>query len=148
MELSLTKEQLRNLLVLTYIGNWVANADRSDDELDIPLNDAEQLLFAAAHNAGLANLVEGPDSDGMYSATALLEEMAETYLDEYERGYLLEDVAIQLARRDLIQKIGEPAFEKMGPERLAAELNPFLDSYMEEFEENGVTNLRVVTLKK
>ena len=147
MELKLTKEQLRTLSLLTYIGNWVVNADREINEQNDACNDVEQLILGACLKAGFDELVD-EESPGEFSSSVELEDEAETYLDEYERNFLLEDLAIQLARRDLSEKVGAKEVVKLSPEVYAAKLNPLIEEYMEEFNENGVGNVRIIQGKK
>lgn len=148
MDIKLTKDQLRNLLILTYIGNWVVNADKTEDDQDEDFNSLEQVLLSMAKDQGLASYVSGPDGDRNLYASEVLEETAETYLDEFERGFILEDLALQLARRDLLAQIGAKKYENLDPENLAAQLQPFLVKYMEEFDAHGVENLRIIKLTK
>jgi hypothetical protein len=148
MDITLTKDQLRNLLILTYIGNWVVNADKTEKDQDQDFNSLEQVLLAQAKNQGLGSYVLGPDQEGSLYASEVLEETAETYLDEFERGFILEDLALQLARRDLLAQIGPKKYENYDPEHLAAQLQPFLTKYMDEFDANGVENLRIIKLTK
>ena len=147
MKIDLTKEQFRSLALLVYMGNWVANADRREKDQDQNLLAVEQLVLSKSREFGLGDLVL-PAEDGFFEAGNELEEQAESFLDEYERGYLLEDIAVQLARRDLVEKIGEAAYRDLDSEVLAARLNPLIEAYMEEFNERGVENLRLVRLRK
>ena len=57
MELELTRKQLRRLLDLVYIGNWILNSTRGEDRFK-DYDEVESLLFAQAAREGMPTLAE------------------------------------------------------------------------------------------
>ena len=57
MNLELNKKQLRRLLDLVYIGNWILNSTRGDQRFK-DYDDVESLLFARAALEGMPALAE------------------------------------------------------------------------------------------
>ena len=57
MELELTRKQLRRLLDLVYIGNWILNSTRGEDRFK-DYDEVESLLFARAALEGMPSLAE------------------------------------------------------------------------------------------
>ena len=53
MELELTHKQLRRLLDMVYIGNWILNSTRGEDRFK-DYDEVESLLFAKAAQEGLS----------------------------------------------------------------------------------------------
>ena len=57
MELELTRKQLRRLLDMVYIGNWILNSTRGEDRFK-DYDEVESLLFAHAAQEGMPSLAE------------------------------------------------------------------------------------------
>ena len=57
MELELTRKQLRRLLDMVYIGNWILNSTRGEDRFK-DYDEVESLLFAHAAQEGMPSLDE------------------------------------------------------------------------------------------
>ena len=57
MNIELSKKQLRRLLDMVYIGNWVLNSTRGEDRIK-DYDEVESLLFAKAREEGMRILAE------------------------------------------------------------------------------------------
>jgi len=132
MRIELTKKQLRRLLDLVYIGNWILNSARGDDRIR-DYDEIESTLFALAAeklSPGLAELSEGE----VIASKAFVEGGIHEAIMDYEDTVFFEILAEELARRDM-----ELDGENEDPDRLRARI----DEYISEFEIHGTDNLTV-----
>jgi len=139
MIIDLTKKQYEALLQLVYIGNHVANYNRSEriDEFDA----LEQAVFSRSREFGGSSLVrmEG-DLDHCFP-TEKLTVMAGAFIDEYNDANFWDIITNSLARRDLVEMFGEKAVDDMDYPVLVEKELPIFHRYSEEFDKNGIKNL-------
>ena len=89
MELELTRKQLRRLLDLVYIGNWILNSTRGEDRFK-DYDEVESLLFARAAREGMPTLAEDlarRDMDDVPIDETNYDELTQridAYIDEFE----------------------------------------------------------------
>ena len=141
MNISLTPEQYKTLLVTTYLGNWMVNAHRI--ETDRNFDALASHVYSRAESFGLGSLVELDPENGRYYPTSLLEELAAEYLEAYDNEIFWDELINRLAERDLIAKHGQNVIKKMTVEERFAELEEFETRYGEEFEDHGVERLTI-----
>lgn len=72
------------------------------------------------------------------------ESIVDELIDEYNNDTFWDELMFRMAERDLIEKYGEDAVRKMKFEERVDKEQPFLDAYRKEFEENGLSNLRLL----
>lgn len=139
MNISLTAEQYKALLLMTYLGHWMVNAHRV--ETDKPSDMLASHLYSYAKSFGLADLVELDADSGEYFPTQQLEEIASEYIDAYDNQTFWDELIDRLSDRDLVAKHSQEAREKMTSEERFTELEKFEARYDEEFEKHGVERL-------
>ena len=133
MELELTRKQLRRLLDMVYIGNWILNSTRGEDRFK-DYDEVESLLFARAAQEGMATLSETYQGEVMPSR-AFAEGGIHEAIMEYENNVFFEILAEDLARRDMDDvPIDESNYD---------ELAQRIDAYIDEFEAHGTDNITV-----
>lgn len=131
MEIDLTQKEYRHMLDLVYVGNWILNSIRGTDrfgEYDL----LQEKIFAHADKFGFPELSQSfigrvfptraYEVGGIHDAIA-----------DYEDAVFFDMLAEELARRDMTE-------EQLNPDDIA-ELASRMDSYMDEFELNGITNI-------
>ena len=133
MNLEFTSKQLRRLLDLCYIGNWVLNSIRAEDRF-ADYDEVESLLFQYARENGMSALADASAPEAMPSRAFVEGGIHEAIMD-YEDTVFFEILAEELARRDM-------AVEGLS-EGDAEELNNRIREYISEFEHNGTDNLSV-----
>jgi len=148
MEIKLTKEQYENLLKIVYLGNWMINAIRSGTEGDEQIekyNDIEQYIFSFAKDVGLGKYIEFDKKYNKFFPTIDFEqdEEIERYLKDYNEETFWQELADRLGTRDFIREYGEEAINKMDQEERFIKLQEFIIKYEEEFEKNGIENLKI-----
>ncbi len=136
MNLELSKKQLRRLLDLVYIGNWVLNSTRGDQRFR-DYDKVESLVFARAALEGMPGLAE-LYQDEIVPSRAFVEGGIHEAIMEYENNVFFDILAEDLARRDMDDApIDESNY---------AELTSRIDAYIAEFEEHGTDNITVDTI--
>ena len=132
MQLELSKKQLRRLLDMVYIGNWVLNSTRGDQRF-ADYDQVESLVFtqAALEGMPLAEVYQGE----VAPSRAFVEGGIHEAIMEYENNVFFDILAEDLARRDMNDvPIDESNY---------AELTSRMEVYMNEFEANGTNNILV-----
>lgn len=133
MELELTRKQLRRLLDMVYIGNWILNSTRGEDRFQ-DYDEVESLLFAAAAREGMPTLSETYQGEVIPSRAFAEGGIHEAIMD-YENNVFFEILAEDLARRDMDDvPIDESNYD---------ELAQRIDAYIDEFEAHGTDNITV-----
>ena len=133
MELELTRKQLRRLLDLVYIGNWILNSTRGEDRFK-DYDEVESLLFARAAQEGMPALAETYQGE-VIPSRAFAEGGIHEAIMEYENNVFFEILAEDLARRDMDDvPIDETNYD---------ELTQRIDAYIDEFEAHGTDNITV-----
>ena len=133
MELELTRKQLRRLLDMAYIGNWILNSTRGEDRFK-DYDEVESLLFAKAAQEGMPTLSETYQGE-IIPSRAFAEGGIHEAIMEYENNVFFEILAEDLARRDMDDvPIDETNYD---------ELTQRIDAYIDEFEAHGTDNITV-----
>ena len=133
MELELTRKQLRRLLDLVYIGNWILNSTRGEDRFK-DYDEVESLLFAKAREEGMGVLAEDWQGE-VVPSRAFAEGGIHEAIMEYENNVFFDILAEDLARRDMEDaSIDQNNYE---------ELSSRIDAYIAEFEQHGTDNILV-----
>ena len=135
MQIELSKKEVRRLLDLVYIGNWILNSTRGNDRFAV-YDDLETKLFGLCRTTGMDTLVdkwEGIDVPSRAFADGGIHEA----IMDYEDTVFFEILAEELARRDMdYQPVSRENYE---------ELVSRMDDYIAEFEANGTDNLVLST---
>ncbi|MDR0951682.1 MAG: hypothetical protein LBM18_02025 [Oscillospiraceae bacterium] len=131
MEFELTKKEFRHLLDLVYIGNWILNSIRANDRFE-EYDLLQEKFFALAAENGFRALTQRYLGH-IFPSTAYEEGGIHDAIAEYEDDVFFDILAEVLAHRDMIA-------EHLNPDDMT-ELALRIESYMREFETNGVENI-------
>lgn len=139
--LKLTDEQYKYLIQLVYLGNFMANATRNNDEMIPQFEELEQHIYSFAGEFGCGEFVDRHDAvEGIYP-TREFEEMMDKLVCEYDADIFWEELLHRMTERDLIDAYGESAVASMSiVERIEKERG-FVQEYDKEFSGNGLKNL-------
>lgn len=145
VEIKLTKKEYGDLLDLVYLGEWMINGIRLHGEEIQKYENILQHIYSHAGDAGLKNLIEFIEEHNEFSPTKEFEEDLEInqYMDEYDDENFWDELVDRLARRDFIKEYGEDAVKKMSWDERIEKEHPFIEKYEEEFEEDGIENLKI-----
>ncbi|HVO91748.1 MAG TPA: hypothetical protein VMT22_02855 [Terriglobales bacterium] len=141
MNISLTQEPYKTLLVMTYLGNWMVNSHQVERE-QIFETVASQ-VYSQAKSLGVIGLVELDPDDGKYYPTRELEELAAEHMAAYDNETFWAELIERLSERDLVAKYGQSAAENMTVEERFANVEEFETRYDDEFEKHGVKRLAI-----
>ena len=133
MQIELTDREFRRLLDMVYIGNWILNSCREEDRFDV-YDALEEKLFSLCPEHGMAALCE-PWEGHIYPSRAFEEGGIHEAIADYEDAVFYDILAEELARRDM----SDEQISQNDTEALAERM----EEYFDEFEENGIDNVRV-----
>lgn len=146
MKIDFTKKEYRLLLDIVSIADCVMSSHKSEpDERVTPYLEFQQKIFSCAKEFGLENLIShDKELHGYYPTMEFESSFAEQgFLDEYDEATFWDVLSGRLAQRDLVDEMGEETFISMNEaDRMVLEDNK-ADMYLDEFEINGIMNLRV-----
>ncbi len=131
MQIDLTQKELRTLLDMVYIGNWILNSTRGDDRFQV-YDDLESKLFSIARDHGMKVLAQ--DWEGtVVPSQAYAEGGIHEAIAYYEDNIFYEILAEELSRRDM-------NYPDINDDNYAEIVNR-MDRYMTEFQASGVDRL-------
>lgn len=131
MDIKLSAKELRHLLDLVYIGNWILNSTRGNDRF-VAYDEVQEKIFAFAAQNGFGELTQSYMGH-IFPSRAYEEGGIHDAIADYEDAVFFDILAEELARRDMTE-------EQLNPNDLS-ELTARMDSYMSEFEANGIENI-------
>lgn len=142
--LAFTPEQFKTLLRMVYLANTIANGQRETDHLR-EYDDLEQYIFSRAGDAGFpaATFKHKALGETHHHPSQIFENDPELnkLMDEYEMTLLLEHLSLQLAERDIEQKEGIDAKNRMPAHDYEELLELYAEMYESEFNEFGFDRL-------
>jgi hypothetical protein len=139
MNLSLEPEELKRLVELAYLGEWVVNAHHDPDFQDDDLSAVVQKVLGAAKVKGVDKDIE---SGQYYLDTSWAERLYDQYIVDYDDHIFWDELTERLAQRDLAHQRGVSMDEISRDEDIRA-LRPLEDRYRQELEENGIDRLEL-----
>lgn len=151
MEIRLTKDQFLALLKTVYLGNWLANAvrtDTPDDKRKEAFDEIEDYMFSRAEEFGAGDLVEYDAEMRRHVPTLKLEGDGEIQecIDRYNEENFWEELVYRLVDRDFSRMYTDEGIRVMSASERIEKDHPLFEKYWEEFETNGIERLQVVHL--
>jgi len=150
VKIEIPDDKFEKLVKLVYLGNWVINSERTgrgDDPRMEEYDEIEEALLKLAYEKGFKELVSFDMKAKKYFPSQALEFDAEVqdYLDDYNDANFWPGLSSRLAERDVIEELGTEKFLKLDNKEGFTLITKAEDKYMDEFEENGIGNLRIVS---
>jgi hypothetical protein len=144
MAIEFTREQFENLLKLVYLGNWMVNGIRTEDERIGQFQEIEQYLYSFAGEFDLEGLVEFDQQKKSFQPTQELETGSdvETYKVQYDSEIFWGELTQRMASRDFLRVYGDQ-LASIGLHEQAVKRTECIKKYVDEFEEHGINNLGV-----
>ena len=145
MKIEFTKEQYENLMKLVYLGEWMANAHRTDDRIE-KYDELQRYVFSFAKDFGLEKHVDDEEiGDGNFYPTRFFEE--ETDVDklheEYDEDTFWTELPERLGERDFFKKYSKKDWEKMTREERFLKIQECVIKWEEELEKYGIERLDI-----
>ena len=133
MNIELSEKELRRLLDLVYVGNWILNSARGDDRFE-DYDLLQEKLFALAPERGMRSLVQRWRGH-VFPSQAYEDGGIHEAIADYEDAVFFNILAEELARRDL-------GLEEYDPEDFT-ELSARMEDYQDEFDKNGLGSINI-----
>lgn len=132
MQIDLTGKEFRRLLDMVYIGNWILNSAREENDRIEDYDRIEEKLFALCRSNGMDSLCEQYRGHTLPSR-AFNDGGIHEAIVAYEDAVFFDILAEELAKRDM----GYPDITDSNYEELISRM----EDYLNEFDENGADNL-------
>lgn len=160
LKLDLSLEETKLLLTLLWIGSWIYESVKEDEEDFDPQNKTRKLedkICKILEKSEYKSLVErfGDRREYIWPINEI-DEQIEEIVDMHTSENLYEELPIVLGKRDIYERweagrllgiFENGRYESMTEEEIrkhSEELNAFYAYYEEELEINGIQNLRIV----
>ncbi len=143
MTLNLTTDEFRSLMKIVFLGNWMANAYRGEALPEF--EKIEQLILSRASSFGAEEPVNFDPKKDAWSYTREFDEEMQEFVNDYNIEALYDELGYWLARRDLMDDIGEEKAAGLTPAGLSEAAAPYLEKYDREFEEYGIERIGIVS---
>jgi len=141
MKINLTKQQYRNLLKVFYLGEWMINGFKIDEDQEI--NSLEQHLFSFAGAFDCDDWVEQDEKSNLLYPRRETEEYMDQFLDEYSNLNFWNEMIQRLADRDFYSSIPEEELSEMETFERIHQIDEIAGKYEEEFRKNQLKNVCV-----
>ena len=143
MTIELTPAQYETLLKLVYLGEWMSNGIRIEEERDGRTAQAAQYFYSYASEAGASTLIEYDAQGREYIPTRELEEDTDVtrFRDEYDAEVFWDELVERLSMRDMMQMYGDQQWAGGTLSQQTEQQRQYSEKYAVEFEQNGVENL-------
>jgi hypothetical protein len=145
--LALTPEQFKTLLRMVYIANTVANAHRDDADFLKAYDDLEQYVFSRAKEAGYPAAVirHQVGEEEHHHPSRIFEGDLEVnmLMDGYDLDVTIDLISEKLAERDVEQKYGPNAKDKMPLKDYEDLISDAADEYEKYFLEKGFKHISI-----
>jgi hypothetical protein len=137
--MELTPEQMKKLVELAYLGEWMINSRHGVDIQDEEASDSLQKLLSLAvpYVEGIERDVE---SGNYYLNNDWAEEIDDVYVADYDDHVFWDELVERLAERDLANHEGIE-IEDVDREDYLSQLRPLESRYIDEFDEHGIERL-------
>jgi hypothetical protein len=134
--LELTDEQYSRLLTLMKIGLRVVGS--TNNNINVPMYDIDQYICSFSKQFNAEHLVELSDIFGIYMCCEAMSLEMEKMNETYGEGYVFSELSHRLALRDLFKSM--PLLEETDIQKLLEKIEA---EYIEEFEKNGLHNIKI-----
>lgn len=141
MDIRLSPAQYEILVKLVYLGQMVIESAK-ESETDYEEYDAlASYIYSFAPRFGFQRLVDFDEAEGVYFPSETLENMMSGIFFNFAEATYWNQLAFDLADRDLLREYGEERLSQMDLKELEEKRNALIEKYLREFAENGVNNL-------
>ena len=147
MKINLTKKQYEALAKIVYLGNWMANAQRTGSPDDPHMREYEEItdyIFSLAPEFGFS---ENFEHDLEYDEHLDVTEVGRLH-EEYDEENLWEELIERLGKRDFFNTYSQEEIKKMSEDERFTKRMECDMVWEEEFESHGVERLHILKLAK
>jgi len=147
MKINLTKKQYETLAKTVYLGNWMANANRTGQERDQYMKEYEEIMdyiFSLAPQFGFPKTFEHDLECDEHNKTTEVNRLHE----EYDEQNFWEELPNILGERDFFRKYSEEERMNMTQEEHFTKMMECIIAWEQECEEYGIDRLEIIKQAK
>ncbi len=148
MHLRFTEEELAVLIDMVSLAAEVGALNRrpGSEGKYARFEELESTLLEKLTHLGFAALIEFDEENQRYRIASeyLTKSYVQECLDEMRNEIFWEELTLRLAERDVIRKIGLPAWNALDEGARRAHTEPIEKSYWEEFTKRGIDTLHLI----
>ncbi len=145
MKIHFTKKEYRLLVELLYIADWVMDSNQVESDPENPFNVLIQKIFSLYKEMQAEDILERvTELSGVHPTGTLEDKAQEQYIERYDYETMWQILINDLAKRDAINELGEDKFNNLSVIDRIHTLSEYEKKYANEFEANGIKNLKVV----
>ena len=147
MKINLTKKQYEALAKIIYLGNWMANANRTGSKDDPHMKEYKEItdyIFSLAPEFGFPETFEHDLECDEHGKTTEVNHLHE----EYDEETFWEELCEILGERDFFKKYSKEEREKMTDDEHFLKLQECIIAWENEAEEYGVERLEIMKKAK
>ena len=132
---------------LVYMGNWVANAQRTErlEEYE----EIESLIFSHAKDFGFEEYMDDEQADeGKFYPTSTFERGTKVmeFIHKYDAESFWDELVDHMTLQEFERKFSQAEIEAMSDEKRRKEFYALEEQCGKEFEENGLENFRFLNI--
>ena len=152
-KIELTKEQFLTLMKVVYLGNWMANANRTGGKDDPNVKEYEEIsdyIFSLASRFDLEKYISHEAEDGdKYFLTNEFEEKTDVKRlhEDYDEETFWDELPERLGERDFYRMYSKEDWKKMTRDERFIKLQECIIKWEEEVDNNGIEKLEIVDRK-
>ena len=146
-EIQLTKDEYLALGKVVYLGNWMANAQRTGQKNNPNMEEYEKItnyIFSLAPEFGFPKTFEHDLECDEHGKTTEVNRLHE----EYDEETFWDELCEILGERDFFKKYSKADIEKMDRDAYFIKLQECIIAYENEAEEHGVERLHILKQAK
>jgi len=148
MKINITKKQYETLAKAVYLGNWIANAQRTGRQDDPRIKEYEEIadyIYSFAKDFGFSD-----DFEAGLEFSDCEEELPEASRlhEEYDEQNFWEILPDKLGERDFYRKYSEQERKNMTQEEHFMKMMECIIAWEEECERNGIERLEIMKQAK
>lgn len=143
MKINITKSEYRLLLEALYLASWMMNAHDYEMKDNDHAKFRDKIFSYFKEMEAEDYIAYDKELDGHFELAAFDEAMHRKYIDMYNTNNFWEELLERLATRDLINEFGEDHCQSMDFIERSEKIDAIRERYENEFEKNGISNIRV-----
>jgi hypothetical protein len=141
--INLSDKEYKKLLDLVYLGNWMVNSFKIDDQVQ-DYEDLEQLILSKASDFNQQEYIFYDEDSEEYFTNRKFEDEIDEYIQQYDNYTFWDELPSRLAIRDMRRQIGPVKTLNDDHWGIKYEIE---EAYAQEFEKNELKNV-IVEMKR
>ena len=140
------EDQVKRLVTLIYLGNWLINGVRTYDEKIEDFDLIAQAVYAQLLQLGLSGVIaQDSDTQELYPAfDAENEILVQKLIEEYDEEIFWYELIHRMAARDLYLNHSEDELQEMGEKDMNSIQSEYLRKYADEFKQSGIDRMGIL----